>query len=1011
MRSPMGRIGASTGRILPWSGRLDLDNPSAIKGTVQTRVDLDDPQKINVTSFARPIALDNGGGIWVQYDELLVPNLYLGGGASGTPAFSASQMGSYNTDFGFPWIEIFDTNSAHQAVGAALLDEYHFGYFVGSPANWVDFVPLAINDAGQVLGDDVAAFHSVVWPVLKADIYGAHIIQALNGNQVAAPFVSTGSQRQHLQGVQGVGPVRISGFDEAGNVYGSVGAAFDSGGGLIDPGQNLIWVAKPAEWGLSADTPAYTPVIWAMPVLPAGYASLYGVMPGARRVELGVASKTEADGSTSTHGFALVPGQLRVDFNRDGVIDTSDAPGSPDREFVEKNLPYFFWVNDDDDEGETAGDDIPGQPAGRADAGNDHVDGMRDLEDFFPVYLDLKGLLGALPPSGGVTYKLSHKTGVLGYVPTDLTPATAGAYLHDVPTATSLANERVTPISAEGVALPAEFLEKIRTSDKGIILVEASAPTSFPLTLEVWKGAEKIATLELPLSIDSVEEMYRHVNLCGAAGVEPATKSRACTSNWDDRLSSSKVVLFVHGYNVNQQQARGWQAEIFKRFWWTGSRARFWGVTWFGYESQSGAITPDYHSNVVNAFATAPQLASFISALRSDGATEITVAAHSLGNMVVSSAVVDHGAPVTRYVMLDAAVAAEAYDAAEQQPPTADANMPHTDWTRKSNDVYPSQLWASEWYDCFLASDDRHQLTWRDRFSNGGGTDFFNFYSSGEEVLGADDGMTRSIAGVLWKELYHFLFQDEPNGTQAWVYQEKLKGRTSMGKVVGSNFGGWGFNNFNFNKAPGAPGNGPAMVPGDLSPQQAKTPDAVALFTKTVLQETPFFRPGDDGEQVASWVPALDGSSGYVILREPLGLLYGSTGSAFASRHRDTLLARMIPAMSLAAGSEPVEKFTRDAENERNFNMNDIKIGWPAASRAKIDTDSGGTAIFAMSHICYVQALYRKIISVGRSQPMNRYENGHHNLDVGLSGALCSLIAVDPTTLVSSSSVSGAFWW
>ena len=120
-----------------------------------------------------------------------------------------------------------------------------------------------------------------------------------------------------------------------------------------------------------------------------------------------------------------------------------------------------------------------------------------------------------------------------------------------------------------------------------------------------------------------------------------------------------------------------------------------------------------------------------------------------------------------------------------------------------ATDPYPSKLWAAEWYDRFSSDDGRHRLTWRDRFSNSGGTAFFNFYSSGEEVLGADDGMTRSIAGVLWKELYHFLFQDEPNGSQAWVYQEKLKGRTSTGKVVGSNFGGWGFNNFKFQQGSG----------------------------------------------------------------------------------------------------------------------------------------------------------------------------------------------------------------
>jgi hypothetical protein len=36
-----------------------------------------------------------------------------------------------------------------------------------------------------------------------------------------------------------------------------------------------------------------------------------------------------------------------------------------------------------------------------------------------------------------------------------------------------------------------------------------------------------------------------------------------------------------------------------------------------------------------------------------------------------------------------------------------------------------------------------------------------------------------------------------------------------------------------------------------------------------------------------------------------------STGSAFAQRHRDTLLAGMIPALSLVTGQDAVESFTR----------------------------------------------------------------------------------------------------
>jgi hypothetical protein len=948
-----------------WPG--NSDTPSAIKGPVRTVGNDDDPKQINHYSSAKLLAVDNGDGIWARIDWALIPDVYINGNTGGVPAFTASQMGSYDPNYYSPSIIIYDVNAQHQAVGAAVLDNFHFGYFVGAPANWVDFLPFAINDAGQVLGDDFGPVRSVVWPVLKADFYGAHIIQSLNGDQISAPFVSTGSQRQYLQGVQGAGPVRISGFDEAGNVYGSVGASFESWGGLIDPGQNVIWVAKPAEWGLSADTPAYTPIVWAMPTLPAGYCSLYGILPGVRRIELGVASKTEADGGTSTHGFALVPAQLRVDFNRDGVIDASDAPGSPDREFSEKNLPYFFWVNDDDDEGETSGDDIPGQPANRADAVNDHVDGMRDLVDFFPVYLDIKGLLGVLPPSGDVTYKLSHKTGVLGYVPTDLTPATAGKYLRDVPTAKSLANAHVTPISPAGVALPAGFLEQIRTGDKGVILIEASAPTNFPLALEVWKGSDKIATLELPLSISGVESMYRRENLvwAGRMTVEAGAEGRAAAFNYPDELCNDMWFVFVHGYNVNQQQARGGQSEFFKRLWWSGSRAKFVGVTWYGYESQNRFdFSPDYHANVIHAFETAGPMADYLRGLSSD-ATKIQVAAHSLGNMVASSAICDKGAPVAKYYLLDAAIAAEAYSAAETQPSDGTATMPHTEWTRERGGVYPARLWASQWYALFPGgtnSDARSTLTWQNRFGaqSRGNTVFYDFYSTGEEVLAEHTGNTPSVAGVLVDELgrafWNFLFHgDDPNGRFSWVYQEKLKGRTITGHVLGSNYGGWGFNTFDFRNAPDTHlGSGPALTASCLD-----APAAQALsprLSNETLQAVPFFLPGDDDHRLESWPTSSQ------FMADPLGQLYTANGMYIAERHRNRLLAQMIPAMSLAAGRKAVGAFTPPDTPTRNFDMNDMKTGWPA-ERGN-DDKWRHSDLRAVAYV-YVQELYKSITQLG----------------------------------------------
>ncbi|MDF9832660.1 hypothetical protein M2103_000874 [Ereboglobus sp. PH5-5] len=53
--------------------------------------------------------------------------------------------------------------------------------------------------------------------------------------------------------------------------------------------------------------------------------------------------------------------------------------------------------------------------------------------------------------------------------------------------------------------------------------------------------------------------------------------------NWPDSLcTSNRAFVFLHGYNVNPQEARGWGAEMFKRLYWAESKAQFHMVIWPG---------------------------------------------------------------------------------------------------------------------------------------------------------------------------------------------------------------------------------------------------------------------------------------------------------------------------------------------------------------------------------------------------------------------------------------------
>jgi len=274
---------------------------------------------------------------------------------------------------------------------------------------------------------------------------------------------------------------------------------------------------------------------------------------------------------------------------------------------------------------------------------------------------------------------------------------------------------------------------------------------------------------------------------------------------FDSELTDGNFV-FLHGYNVSGQQARGWQSEMFKRLFWAGSKAKFWGVSWYGSDSQKGSVTPNYHINVRNALRTAPVLYEH---LNQTIIGPKDIAAHSLGNMVASSALFDFGtvSGLRNVFSIDAAVPLEAYTGDlvnggapgftgqdDMYDPVTSPNviyseanpMIHPDWFG-----YAKKLGAGEWYQHFNGNksigggdDKRQTLTFRNRFGNFTGTNYYNFYSEGEDVLDIHKGGLKVIEDLGAAAL--------DGGRHSWALQEKLKGRMLF-NVGGSTYGGWEF--------------------------------------------------------------------------------------------------------------------------------------------------------------------------------------------------------------------------
>lgn len=476
---------------------------------------------------------------------------------------------------------------------------------------------------------------------------------------------------------------------------------------------------------------------------------------------------------------------LIPDYNRDGTIDEADLQKVAEH-------PFFFWMNDASDSGFDGGTDIPG--ASSPNCGDSHVNGVRDLINFFPVWLRVNNTLTLLPPSD-YDYILKHgavnvllDTGLHAYSSDpDQKP---NAFLYSTNWANAHAGATVQQVSLPGITLPPAWLSAIQVDPTlGLMLLEGRGVSCLPLVLEIKRKTDGVVFVhcEMSLGLDGVEKMFMHKNLRSVAGGSQSVADRSAAPNYPAYwLNNSKNLIFVHGNNTDEQAARGWESAMFKRFYWAGSNAKFYGITWRA--DQGGDA--NYHQHVNAAFLTASNLADYVK-YWVDG--EKILMAFSLGNILVSSAIQDYGMSIDKYIMVDAAVATECYDPATFNDSTNNNYMLHTDWR-----LYQPRTWASEWNQLFttFTNDDRAKLTWRDRFSTvrGLGSKVSNFYSSEDEAFeiytnGAIWGTTGVDFDNFWDSVGSVL-----DGRYGWQKQELFKGRWSITSRLGTtDYAGWGF--------------------------------------------------------------------------------------------------------------------------------------------------------------------------------------------------------------------------
>ena len=504
----------------------------------------------------------------------------------------------------------------------------------------------------------------------------------------------------------------------------------------------------------------------------------------------GVRFSLEPVGSTPSSAFVddlyMIRAGFNVDVNRDGRIEETEIPA--------KKSPYYFWINNDTEINVAKGDDIPGPTRITSDCNNDHVDTLRDLVDFFPVSLNISALVRVYPPDGATRYFIRQKDSAVNFIYCSASPGVAGTFnqqcgnknFGDSLTET-LESAKVHRLTGEYELRP-EFLEAVVGRNRSVLLFEGNKCTKEPLVFTAERQGVKLAEFELPLELNEVETMYRHLNLRDLATTYDGVRITEGANSFGqptqvgepkglpDSQTQNKYFIFVHGFNVSGQEARGWNSEMFKRFYVLGSQARFVGTTW------RGDTAPDYHEAVYRALQTGEGLTS---RLGFTGGAAVTIAAHSLGNLVVCNAIERGGLKPAAYLAINAAMPAESFDAGYNSTSQA-ANMTEVSW--RSYDPY---LYSRNWCNLFSSSDPRSRLTWRGQFSKAAPY-MCNYFSSGDDVLAkADSVKSASVVSLLLNQGFNFT-------SNAWKFQELVKGlgwySSAASFWVSRSQGGWEFN-------------------------------------------------------------------------------------------------------------------------------------------------------------------------------------------------------------------------
>lgn len=449
--------------------------------------------------------------------------------------------------------------------------------------------------------------------------------------------------------------------------------------------------------------------------------------------------------------------QISVDADRNGTIDIA----SESSEVTSPDKPFRFWINDDDDEildssarvpfigqltppiyTEIEQDDADVINESQQNWHSDVITCERDLEDFFPLLLSNSGLADALR-KGDIKLGFEWSNVLCGSPAFKMFPAADniagssqlfnalaanyqikwhdgfrfGIAIQDARSDTAPFGEDHSMVQVgETFILPTWVFENL--SDKRFLLLEGCSAGTGKLKVVIYdRNNQPIG--EGPgiwFDLKSPSE-FCHRWSCGDGDSTPPGN---VDLNGDNRYGhlptladtlpeeERDLILYVHGYNMQEYEKRTWIETTYKRLWHLGYRGHVGGFTW----PTAQEFTKFANSEVI-AWQAGDQLKQLLIDLRNRG-YRVHLLAHSLGNVVACEALRqwrEEGNSMTlvdTYIASQAAISAGVYNADSPRMPDYDKSpltglarspMPPDIYGRyweSSDDQLRPSLWASE---------------------------------------------------------------------------------------------------------------------------------------------------------------------------------------------------------------------------------------------------------------------------------------------------------------------------